>query len=393
MRDFLVIVFVLIVFPLFGQYDGEVHSVQFYPKGNLLGEPLIQLNSGNSLILEFDVLGEDAPLLSYTIQHCTYDWGKSRISPFEYVKGFSTATLTNYDFSFDTEQYYVHFEEEYPNRNSQLLISGNYKLIVYENSPSEPLFEQRFMVTEQLTPVLGQVTNAPGVGKRETSHQLNFNVRYKGLRASNPREEFKVNILQNNRTDNALMDIKPARYNQEELFYSNPFKQIFEAGNQFRWFNTRSFRYKTQGVAEYLSKSDGTHAYLIPDQVRKDKRYIPYQDFNGKFKIEHQEGKETPALEGKDIYLFGALTNWEIDDRYKLEFDPKQKLLKTTQYLKQGNYDYTYLTSDGDGYSMGPTEGNNFRTENQYTIYVYYSPFSARYDRLVGITQLDSRFN
>ena len=37
------------------------------------------------------------------------------------------------------------------------------------------------------------------------------------------------------------------------------------------------------------------------------------------------------------------------------------------------------------------TEGNWYETENQYTILIYYRPFGARYDQLIGVKSLSSR--
>lgn len=407
MRMIFLAILVLLSFLGMSQNEGDVKSIQLYPLGNELGDPIIRLGGNTPLLLEFDILGEEAPLLSYTIEHYSYNWEKSRINPNEYIEGFASGSINEYDFSFDSEQYYTHYTFEFPNRRAQPIVSGNYKIIVSDGG--DVLFERSFMVTEQRVQITGQVDNAAGLGKRDSHHQINFSMLYEGLSTINPREEFKVNVFQNMRPDNALYNLQAQRVDAQRMYFNNPFKQNFDAGNQFRWFNTKSFRYKTQGVVEYLQKTDGVHAYLIPDKVREATRFVPYNDFNGRFRIERQEGvnddvnadyafvhfylQEQPSFADKEVYLYGALTNWKIDDKYKLEYDPKQNLLSTVQYLKQGNYDYTYLVKDGDTYTTSLTEGSTFRTENQYTIFAYYSPFGSRYDRLVGVSQLDSRFN
>ena len=103
--------------------------------------------------------------------------------------------------------------------------------------------------------------------------------------------------------------------------------------------------------------------------------------------------KKTPEIEGKDVYVYGQLTDWEIKEENKLVWNERQQLYEAVLYLKQGNYDYTYLTDTGDGFSYTPTEGSHYRTEDQYTVYVYYKPFGARFERLVGVTQFNSRFD
>ncbi len=386
-----------------------IKSVQLYPKGNILAEPIVNINGGSPLVMKFDVLGEEAPSLSYKIIHCDYDWQPSRLSPLEYLDGFATGILNDYEFSFDTEQLYTHYSFEIPNRDIKPKISGNYKLVVYESSVSEPLIAQRFMVTEQSVTVTGSVDNTVNARNRKTAHQLDFTVDYKGLSASFPREEFKVVVYQNGSLENVLADIKPARYADEKLYYNNPFKQIFPAGNEFRWFNTRSIRHLGETIAEVIEKDDGIHVYLIPGRARKSYKYRNYNDLNGRFIIKHQEGRnddldaeyvtvhfyllEDEALKNKDIYVYGGLTDWKIKEEAKLSYNARHKMLEAVLYLKQGNYDYQFVTLDNGKIDPSPIEGNFYRTENEYNVLVYYTPFNARYTRLVGYARFDSRFD
>lgn len=56
--------------------------------------------------------------------------------------------------------------------------------------------------------------------------------------------------------------------------------------------------------------------------------------------------------------------------------------------LKQGSYNYQYLfvpTGSTTG-QTSPIEGNYYQAQNEYSIYVYYRPAGARYDRLIGVT-------
>ena len=58
--------------------------------------------------------------------------------------------------------------------------------------------------------------------------------------------------------------------------------------------------------------------------------------------------------------------------------------------LKQGYYNYQYVTIKNNQISTDLIEGNYYETNNEYTIYVYHkSPF-GRYERLVGIEKITS---
>ena len=74
--------------------------------------------------------------------------------------------------------------------------------------------------------------------------------------------------------------------------------------------------------------------------------------------------------------------------RYNKEYGIYEKNI----LLKQGMYNYMYLTkSPGqETISSTDTEGNFYETQNTYTIYVYHRPFGERYDRLIGLCRISS---
>jgi hypothetical protein len=67
-----------------------------------------------------------------------------------------------------------------------------------------------------------------------------------------------------------------------------------------------------------------------------------------------------------------------------MQYDAENKCYYLYAYLKQGGYNYMYYTLRDGAVSMLPLEGSHWQTQNEYTVDVYYSPFGARYDRLVG---------
>ena len=99
--------------------------------------------------------------------------------------------------------------------------------------------------------------------------------------------------------------------------------------------------------------------------------------------------------EGRDVYLFGELTNYGADANAKMEFNKEKGAYERILFLKQGYYNYAYMTKpfNGQGYpDFSQTEGDYWGTENAYTVLVYYRPFGARADELIGYTTLNSTF-
>ena len=103
------------------------------------------------------------------------------------------------------------------------------------------------------------------------------------------------------------------------------------------------------------------------------------------------------AYEGRSVYVFGELTNYATDDGSKMVFNEQRGVYEKEIYLKQGYYNYSYVTmtdkkQSGFNPSLENTEGNYWGTENSYMVLVYFRPFGARADELIGYTMVNSAF-
>ena len=97
------------------------------------------------------------------------------------------------------------------------------------------------------------------------------------------------------------------------------------------------------------------------------------------------------------MYVFGELTNYEQNDASRMNFNDTKGVYEKELYLKQGYYNYSYVTltdkkQAGVLPSFENTEGNFWGTENGYMILVYFRPFGARADELIGFTRVSSAF-
>ena len=75
-----------------------------------------------------------------------------------------------------------------------------------------------------------------------------------------------------------------------------------------------------------------------------------------------------------------------------MQYDTEQGAYYLTSLVKQGGYDYQYrfLPKGERAASTLRTDGAYWQTQNEYTIYVFYRPFGARADQLVGLQRLSS---
>ena len=166
-------------------------------------------------------------------------------------------------------------------------------------------------------------------------------------------------------------------------------------------------------MAEIDTRKDTTEVLVKPDVHRSGQVYVYYRDLNGSYTIETMESINPywqgdyawvhftylpPANQlftGKDLYLFGEVTNYASDTSGKMNLNKETGAYEKTLFLKQGFYNYLYALKSQDGkgqLEFDVTEGNYFATQNSYTVLVYYRPFGARADELVGYAQLHTAF-
>ncbi|HJY23025.1 MAG TPA: hypothetical protein VJ279_09080, partial [Hanamia sp.] len=161
-------------------------------------------------------------------------------------------------------------------------------------------------------------------------------------------------------------------------------------------------------TANYNKNS--TDIFLRPDGPRGAQRYVYYRDLNGMYSMEAIRGinpfweadyatvyfsfvpPNGAAYTNKNIYLFGQLTNYNLADSLKMNFNAAKGIYETHLFMKQGYYDYTYLAVDkNNAASREDLDGNYYETENLYTVLVYYKSFTGRSDELIGVATFNSR--
>ena len=98
---------------------------------------------------------------------------------------------------------------------------------------------------------------------------------------------------------------------------------------------------------------------------------------------------DTPIAE--DIFINGNFTDNNFTDKYRMIYDSELKEYRLSLLLKQGLYNYLYLTRSANNYSTAKIEGNYYETENEYQIFVYHRPPGQRYDSLIGVQTIQSR--
>jgi hypothetical protein len=389
-------------------YIPEIKSVEFYNLDKDQSFPIITLGTSEQVILKFDDLRGGSSSLFYTLEHCDAQWNPSSLSPIDYLESFSEDRINNYRTSFNTYQAYTHYELTLPNRTVLPKISGNYLLKVYEDGDQRKLLlSRRLYVIQQKVQVGAQIVQSNKVIERDRRQKINFTVFHPGLNIQNPYQEVRVLVMQNARSDQSQLTTKPLFVRNNELVYSDLNTNDFPGGNEFRRFDTRSFRFKSQSTAT-IAKDSLFHVQLFRDPNWNTPSYTSQFDENGKFYIINQDGTD-PDFDGdygyitftldapqpdtkENAYIVGSFNNYQKNEESRMNYDGESKQFYTTMLLKQGvfDYHYTWATTTGDIINDYVFDGSFFETENDYQILVYYKQPGSRFEELVAFTQINS---
>ena len=385
-------------------FDQKIKTVQLYKDGWNLSYPIIKLNSAEKLVLNFDFLADQPESYYYSFIHCDKDWNKSDIFPNDYLVGDAENPVEDYASSFNTTVSYYHYKLIFPNERINLSKSGNYILKMYPSGkPDEPAITQRFIITEDAAKIDVSVHRPQMTKENNTHQQVDFTVNYSGISLIDPFRNVFAFILQNGRWDNAKSSLSPDFYGNNELKYNSlSDKNIFQGGNEYRYFDIKSIRYQTEYVKKIDFAIPNYNVFLYPSDNREFKPYFYWQDFNGKYYIAFQEGHK-PDIEsdyvyvyftlpsdqlisGGKMYISGALNNWCYDKNNLMTYNPEKKQYECTMLLKQGwyNYEYVYMKDGKNNGTSSLFEGSHYETENDYVILVYYRNPHDRYDRVIG---------
>ncbi len=395
----------------------EVKTVSLTREGVELERPVLTLGRGERLVLQFDMLADEAENLRWSIAHCDADWRRDDLEPYDFMNGFEQGEIENYDFSFTTRRPYVHYHQAIPAKFAQFTHSGNYLLAVTDGE-GDTLLTRRFWVTEESARIEAELTKPYDGMSLRKRQEVDISVKSLELIDNSfltpqLRQEYeRVLVQQNGREDNARW-LEFSGYDGAALCYRFRPCNVFWGGNTFRYFDCSNIyapMYNVQKVEEYGGE---LFAILQPEEDRSKKHFLSETTLNGGMKVNVQ-GRQRPTIEAeyvwvnitlpmaqpwldKSVYVVGQLTDWKFDSTSRMDYNPKYKAYVKRLLLKQGYYAYQLLVTGALASSrqniefLSATEtleGDHMETPNTYTIFIYHREPADRADRLLSVRQI-----
>ncbi|MBN1143950.1 MAG: DUF5103 domain-containing protein [Bacteroidales bacterium] len=384
-------------------YDAGIHTVLLNASGWEFSLPVLDAGSLDQLELRFDDLSEEPRNFGYAIYLCNASWQKSELPEQDYISGFPTGVIREARASFNTTFDYFSYRLLFPEENCELLLSGNYALVVFDqDNPDKIVLSRRFYVTEKQAQIQAKIKPPLYGSRKETSQQLELVITYNNNEIRDPLSDLKVVVMQNGRDDLAAVLGKPYSVSPGRLEYTDPGQGFFPGGNEFRSIDLKSMRYQTENMDAIEFRNPYFHVIMKPDAERSGKRYFSKTDLNGNFYIDREKAQERheeadyvyvhfklaipPSHAWENIYVTGAFCDWKRTAANQMQYNDSINHFELKMLLKQGLYDYCYMMADPETGMVNEyaLEGSYYETGNDYAIFVYYLDGRLNHHRLMG---------
>lgn len=371
--------------------------------------PIITLdgiNGDEKVNISFDELSHLYHRYSYIIEHCEADWSPSQeLIESDYMEGFASGnTIDEYEQSVNTNTQYTHYSLTIPNDRCRPKMSGNYTVTIIDEEDNAQILKACFLVTEQTMKSEMTQTSNTDIDINKSHQQIGMKLNFGSNRVTSPNTQIKTVVLQNGRWDNAVKNVPPQYVKTDGLVWDHNRKLIFPGGNEYRKFETLDPTHPTMGIERVNWDGNAYHAWTFTDEPRPN--YLYDEDADGVFCIRNSDNVENDteseyilthftlktSRQPGEVFINGSMTQDRFDNKFRMTWNENDGLYEAVVPLKQGYYNYQYLTRNVDGSITAlPSEGSFYQTENSYQLLVYFRGQGERTDRLVNYLNLSSR--
>jgi Domain of unknown function (DUF5103) len=389
-------------------YEKDFRSVKLYQTNSGFNFPILMLNGGETLSLDFDQLTSEQDYYQYTLIHCNADWQPSGIAKTQTLSGMGFENINNAMFSSATLMQYTHYSITIPGENTTPKISGNYLLVLYRNfNDKDIVISRRIMVLDSKGGLDMNVIQSSQVELRPTHQEVDFSfvLNNSSYNIPNPYKDLKAVIIRNGEWMETISDLKPQFITGNTYNYNYQTGNQFEGMNEYRFFDIRSYRLSTAGVKQRFNVAGQKHIVLIVDQTRRFDRYSRWADYNGRYLLQnkdipnagnapmesdycfvHFSVKSEEELKNKKVYIYGELSDWRMMDDFQCYYNADNKTYEAVVPLKQAYYNYVYAVVDNvtGEVDTKPFEGSHCETENNYMVLMYHKNQTMGFDELIG---------
>jgi hypothetical protein len=338
--------------------DSTTRTVQLYRTPDETTMPVIVMGRGQTLTLEFDVLGDGGgrPLTAH-FYHLDRS-GRRDLPPTDYLRSFLTDDLRDWRPSGATAVRYTHYTYTFPNASIDFLASGLYVIRITEvGDESAPLFERMFVIDENAADV--QMTFLPGLSPRGVATQP-----VAELRPGTPLQDaqvfdYTVCFARDGRLDRLRCTGEPSLLDRALYRFALPREAAFDAEGPLFEIDLSVLRASTQvtsidyGTRPFTVELEADYERfgddIFDDIVRAGRpliagvRDVPDPDVDAEYlDIRFHYVPDGERSTG-EVRVTGAFDDWRAGVEGRMDWNASAGRYEGTRRLKQGRYGYRYI--------------------------------------------------
>ena len=378
------------------------------------GVPVVVVNA-KSILIEFDTNDDHPADVRVKFYHCDRNWKKTATSFInDDIRNMTRTPIPYVQSPAGTQHYRWHYSIRLPGHQDvrEFAYSGNYIFEIWDENAANMLARGKFFVVEDvITPSL-RVTNRQATTAVHPLYMVN-KVDLQFVIPEIVRRTAGTQETQFNSNGDMQEALLPFYFTTVDVYKNRELARAYRIDSNERTastfvggFGTRRVRFSIDNILpgnEYrrLDLRDINHyppGRLLRHREGADVSRMLFRsprDNNGfstlvtgdryadyvQVQFEYLDDSKS---EENTVYVVGDFNGWQTGSGSLMNYDTSLKRFLLTTWMRRGSYDYQYVLKN----DWTALEGNDWRTVNVYSAFVYYR--DERYggfDRILGVVQ------
>jgi hypothetical protein len=385
--------------------DIVLRGLSVYAGADETNPPIVGVGYGN-LTIQYDILANEPPELKIRFWHCNRHWVVDN-NLFVNDNNRNTSFYLNYETSPGAVKGYSYrYINSFPDGDAvRFEYSGNWIFRITDKREKTLFAEGRFFVVEYNDTVAVRGANAYLTANASPYNQVHKVIARFPMQEIESSRYTTADVYQNRRFSNAyridMWDRDPYTFVKGQ----GTGERIFSItnimpGNEYRVFDfSDANRYPNNAPVKNVNGVDQQRLFWRTGLDRNGTSTT--QQLSGvnsdyldvMFRLDMtQTDYRSVTRGGKEVFLVGEFNFWNPKAEDKLLYDDNERAYVVNKFLRRGIYDYQYVTGNWDATNSQVVnqdwlaiEGNDWRTTNTYTVFIYYNdPRFGGFDRIVG---------
>ena len=376
-------------------FSDRVYSVEWFRNGKPGALPVLRLKSNDVLELKFDLLEFESRDLRVRFEHYEPDWTLSNQPETFFMEGYPVQLIRVGQVSRALRPSYRSYSFRFPNPDLKFRISGNYLLTVEDGDTGLILFTKVFFVTENVGEVISSVEKRMSRDDRLRRRDYPVSRYLLPEDLENPQFNLKFFYVQNGFWGQAAEAEELDFSMEEEVQFEMRQEQPFVGDMEFLRLPLSDVTIQSAVFAE-VEPADEPPKIALFDDVQGFSASLSQNSPSRMSKVRHHPDSryaevffrfdpEAELPPDTNIFLTGGFSNWQIQERYRMEYDAGRDRWVGSAVMKEGEYAYKYVLVENGRMNDTALDDLFSRTQQEYRALVYFRDPDRFYHRLLQV--------